>query len=301
MRKLRRNRWIWIGFLLLGISAWGNLYPPFVMPAALVAATIASGYATWLAFRKDAIHRGKLLCLPGLIISLSFLGLVALTPILDSATRHEIEVDGIKRTYRVRAPSSYDHSQPTPVLLVFHGYNQTGYTIERLSRLDLVGERDGFLVVYPQGFQRAWRTGSQPGSVNDITFVRHMITDLNVNYVIDKERIFAVGFSNGGSLVLSLGCELQETITAVVAVGARLRNRHVARCQTTDVQPVSAMFVNGTADRFVSWEGTRGSTRRWADLLHCELVAVIDTLPDIADDGTRVWRERYDHCPGESA
>ncbi len=127
-----------------------------------------------------------------------------------------------------------------------------------------------------------------------------MITDLNVNYAIDEERIFAVGFSNGGSLVLSLGCELRETITAVVAVGARLRNRHVATCQTTDVQPVSAMFVNGTADRFVSWEGTRESTRRWADLLHCELVAVIDTLPDIADDGTRVWRERYDHCPGTS-
>ncbi len=169
MQKLRRNRSIWIGLLLLGTSVWGNLYPPFVMPTALVAATIVSGFAVWLAFRNDAIHSGKLLSVPGFVISLWFLGLVALTPVLDSATHHEIEVDGIKRTYRVRTPSSYDHSQPTPVLLVFHGYNQTGYTIERLSRLDLVGERDGFLVVYPQGFQRAWRTGSQPGSANDIT------------------------------------------------------------------------------------------------------------------------------------
>ena len=302
MQGLRRIRTFWIGLLLLGISAWGNLHPPYIMPSTLALSVVVAGLAVWFSFRKASAEHGtpvvaRLASLTLFGAASFFLGLIILTPVLDPAVKYSIDVGGVSRTFRVRVPPTYDQAQPAPLLLVFHGYNQTGYTIERLSRLDGVGEKNGLFVVYPDGHQRRWRTRLQTQPVNDVEFVYRMIEAIRNDYVIDSTKIFAAGFSNGGSMVLSLACAMHETVAAVVAIGARLGDHHITRCQERSVDRVPAMFINGTEDRFVDWEGTRLSARRWADLLHCGLNPTVDTLPDLTNDGTRVWRERYDGCP----
>ena len=96
------------------------------------------------------------------MISLLLLGLVVLDPMLDGATRHAITVDGVSRSYRVHEPAAFDGTSPVPVLLVFHGFRQTGRGVERLSDLSALADRQGFLVVYPEGHRRAWNDGQSP-------------------------------------------------------------------------------------------------------------------------------------------
>ena len=157
--KRRPNHAVTVGVLCLGASSWGILLPPAVTPSLLVCAVLFFAWGIVRAYRASDPQRGKVWALVGFILSVFFLGRIGLAPILDKATSHTVVVDGIKRTFRVRVPSSYDPSTPTPAILVFHGFAQTGRGIERLSRLSRHAEREGYLAVYPEGHRRSWNDG----------------------------------------------------------------------------------------------------------------------------------------------
>lgn len=69
-----------------------------------------------------------------------------------SSIDHTMVVDGISRSFRLRVPRSYDAARPAPLVMAFHAYYETSYDFERITRFSDVAEKEGFLVVYPQGF-----------------------------------------------------------------------------------------------------------------------------------------------------
>lgn len=92
----------------------------------------------------------------------SLLAVSALTASAEER-RHDstaaIVIGDLTRTYHVHLPPSYRQSQPTPVVLAFHGGTGVGSRMPGLTGLNDAADREGFIVVYPEGIDRHWNDG----------------------------------------------------------------------------------------------------------------------------------------------
>lgn len=64
-----------------------------------------------------------------------------------------IRFEGEQRTYEVHIPSTYDGKDPMPLVLSFHGGGGQGKNDAELTHFYLVGERHGFITVFPERFR----------------------------------------------------------------------------------------------------------------------------------------------------
>src|SRR5262245_30003286 len=67
---------------------------------------------------------------------------------------------GAARSYLVYAPpASRGRDALPPVLIVLHGGGGRARQIMAFTRFNSTAEREGFVVLYPQGIDRAWNDG----------------------------------------------------------------------------------------------------------------------------------------------
>ena len=163
-----------------------------------------------------------------------------------------IAIDGVARHYRLNIPSAASPGQRLPVVLNFHGRGSDAATQLGYSGFSRVSERQQFLLVTPDGSgaPRAWSAGATPpGDVDDVRFVASLLERLDAELCVDRDRVYAVGFSNGGFFAALLGCKLSDRITAVAAVGGA--QRPTAGCGGA----VPFLAIHGTADSIVPFGG----------------------------------------------
>lgn len=171
-----------------------------------------------------------------------------------STTLHSIVVDGRTRTYWLHVPRGARSDLPLPLVLVFHGHEESATVVMHASDLDAEADRQGFLVAYPDGSGRlrsaalSWNVGTCCGyarrhGIDDVDFAVALARTLVREAGADSTRVFAAGFSAGGMLALKLGCERAETFAGVADVEGAMPD---AVC--TPVRPVSVLLVQGDAD-----------------------------------------------------
>ena len=87
---------------------------------------------------------------------------LALVLVALGAGDHErsLAVGGATRTYIVRVPPRVSEGAPLPVVLAFHGGGGTASSFKGYAGLDALADREGFVVVYPDGSE-------DPGTRND--------------------------------------------------------------------------------------------------------------------------------------
>lgn len=186
--------------------------------------------------------------------------LVVSIALLDR-TNGSIVSSGENRQYLLHVPSTYDASEPTPLVISLHAGATWPTHQKNLTRWNRLADEFGFIVVYPAGnaqflgMARVWHTFEQgPGPERDVQFIADLIDGLQSELNIDPTRIYADGMSNGGGLALALSCSLS---TRVAAVGV------VAPAQSLDpdwcaaARPVPLMAFHGDADRMVPYHGGR--------------------------------------------
>jgi polyhydroxybutyrate depolymerase len=176
--------------------------------------------------------------------------------------RDSIECDSRVRTFIVHVPPSYDSRSPIPVVLMFHGRGGSGMLFEA-SGMDMVADRERFIVVYPNAFPSdgSWNdggggTGAATANIDDVAFVSALIDHLESKANVDPKRIYAAGMSNGAMLCHRLGCELSDKIAAIGAVSGTIM---IDACNPS--RPVPVIMVHGTADPLVTWDGSPGTGR----------------------------------------
>lgn len=173
---------------------------------------------------------------------------------------------GSPRGYVLYVPPSYDPAQPTPVVMALHGRPGTAAGMAYLLDLNRVAAEQGFIAVYPDGSLvvpgqrgREWNyTRDAPGydayRVDDVAFLNTVIDDLDVDLNIDRQRLYATGFSNGGFMTQRLACDAAGTFAAFAEVGSGLFPYFVDVCE--DKPPVPILIMHGTKDDSVPWEGS---------------------------------------------
>jgi polyhydroxybutyrate depolymerase len=187
-----------------------------------------------------------------------------------------ITSDGLQRTYRLHIPVRYDPYKKIPLVLSMHGYTGHAANQEKDFGQSSQADTEQFLVVYPQATNRTdngepeWATeGKYTPTVNDVLFFSNLLTTLQQQLCVDAQRIYAIGFSNGGGMANLLACKLAGRVAAVALVAAAIYELP-GGCHP--VRPVPYLTFHGTGDSTVSYTG--GS--------YLEFVPVMQTMQEWA-------------------
>jgi polyhydroxybutyrate depolymerase len=96
--------------------------------------------------------------------------------------------------------------------------------MEETSKLNEKANTEGFIVAYPDGWNysvtanktQSWNAyeGWAQGK-DDVAFIDQNIELIGRHYNIDRNRIYATGFSNGASMCYRLGHKLSCKIAAI--------------------------------------------------------------------------------------
>lgn len=163
-----------------------------------------------------------------------------------------LPINGVQRSALVNVPPSADGRHRLPVVLMYHGAGSTGPKTERDIALSTVGNRYGFITVYPTSNTKYWNvSGGGPHGDDDIQFTRALLDYLDRHVCVDDTRVYATGGSNGGGLAYRVACELSDRVAAVATVAGVYGLE--PPCNPT--RPISILEMHGTADTTVPYAG----------------------------------------------
>ena len=138
---------------------------------------------------------------------------------------------------------------PLPLIVALHGRGDNGRNF--LAGTGLV--KANAVVVAPTGSANAWAPAPYATTTieQDKARIDDIIAQSRERFDVDAERIYAVGFSNGGGLSVYLST-LDDTFAGVASVSAAVR------CTEADIEaanPVDYLNIHGTHDDVVPYDG----------------------------------------------
>ena len=227
--------------------------------------------------------------------------------------------DGNAREYIVYIPASYDGSSSYPLMFSFHGGGGTSSDFINTNDMRPIADTAGFIAIYPQAAidpedgSFSW-LHKAPTTHNDIFFIEAIIDTLSTQYMIDNNRIYACGYSEGGIFSYELGCRLNNRIAAFSSVAGSMlvdafRDSYYDLGFCSPVHPTAVLLIPGTNDMsphstYTGFQPYYMSadeiTTYWSNYNNTDINPIISQLPNINtfDNSTverRVW-ENGDNC-----
>jgi polyhydroxybutyrate depolymerase len=234
----------------------------------------------------------------------------------------QLAVDGVDRRYEAYVPK--DLAPGSPLLFVLHGSGMDPGSMRDAVgwRFAWLADREGFVVVYPAGFRNEWNGCRAPGvteadrrNLDDVGMVVELINRFEQAREIDRRRVYAAGFSNGGSMAYRLATDEPRRFAAVAAVSAQVPEPANSKCEDPK-GPISVLIMNGTADPIIPWDGgeaslfgfssrgqvqsTRNSVGHWLRVNGIIGDPEITSFPDRdREDGSTVTANHWGQSGGE--
>lgn len=228
-----------------------------------------------------------------------------------------LHAGGLVRHYLLHVPPGGVPVAGWPLVVALHGNTGTGAGMVRLTHLDDVADRRGFVVAYPDGVDRSWADGrgvtdADKKAIDDVAFIDSLVADAGRRTTIDARRLYVTGISNGGFMTQRLACDRAVKYAAVAIVDALL-TAPMASATCRPAAPIAVMILVGTADPLVPYAGgdvrrgrghvlsADGAAAQWAHWNRCGSAAAPEQLADSARDGTTTSVVRYGRCADGSA
>ncbi len=230
-----------------------------------------------------------------------------------------LQFDGLERSYYLHVPPGDNTASRVPVVFVLHGGGRAdGDEVAARTGYNRIADREGFIVVYPNGVDARWNDGrgrtfrraSDNTGIDDVGFIAALIERMIRDDKGDSSRIYVTGLSNGGMMTLRLGCEISETLAAIAPVIANIPENLIGTCQPE--APLPVLLMNGTEDPLVPWDGgpvgflgkkmgevvsTAETVSFWTEHDRCSPVPKIELLADRdSNDDSRVKVSTYGNC-----
>ena len=231
------------------------------------------------------------------------------------------------RPFGVYVPSSYSDDARMPVVVFLHGGGGNGEQTQTTTCsgddladehcLHVIGEREGFITVYPNGTGtrllrnvRTWNAGGGgpdyactsgyacEAGVDDVAYLGALLDELEREFNVDVSRIYFSGFSNGAAMAHRVGCEMADRVAAIAPVSGQNQFATNEDCAPSRAMPVLA--IHGTDDPCWTYAtstdacadfdprpkiGVAESTDGWVTRNGCQDEGEIAPLPDAAPDG----------------
>ena len=170
---------------------------------------------------------------------------------LADSSSTSIPVDGSSRHYILSIPHDYDPNTPYALWFAIHGrggnadgvaHGSFGTNYQYFGMRKFANPANGkgtTIFCAPDGAGGMWASGT-----GDLDFFRAMITKFETELCIDKSRIFASGFSMGGSMSYALACAMPDTFKAV----AMHSGGGMSGCDGSHRGPVPMFITHGIKD-----------------------------------------------------
>lgn len=227
-----------------------------------------------------------------------------------------ITVDGRTRTFLLHIPKGYSDSKEYPLVMLFHGGGGSGTKVGNQTDFDEKADKEGFILVAPDGVKHNWNDGrgttdAEKLGVEDIKFLRALVNNLQGKLLIDSNKIYATGVSNGGIFSHRLACDMADVFAATGPAIGSIPSNYISKC--SPAKPISIVVIQGTADPFIPIDG--GDTKHktlgigdgglvesadnamkfWASKNGCTKTEK-EKLPIIVNDGTSVEKITNTNC-----
>jgi polyhydroxybutyrate depolymerase len=258
------------------------------------------------------------------IIALAGINLISFPAFAGDDQKDSFIHDGLKRTFNIHIPSIFDKSVQFPLVIALHGRGSNGMGMILLTRkgFNKLADKDGFMMVYPDGIELNWNDGrmdeeandrAHSENIDDVGFISSLIDTMIKDYNINPKQVYVTGISNGAIMSYRLACELSHKITAIAPVDGNIPVMLYPECLPS--LPVSVLAINNTDDPLVPFGGgdiygrirkvnlgkvlsVDESIRFWVSRNMCSVAPVVTVEPDRdPDDGTRVTRTQYINDP----
>lgn len=163
----------------------------------------------------------------------------------------EIEHGGLTRQMYVYVPPGFHPDSTYSLVLFLHGLGGVSEMGREILAGVLPDER--FIGVSPQGHDASWNTqaGVVPSQADDIGFCEHIIDLISEEVTIDPNRIFSMGYSNGGGFSYHLAIH-SERFAAVASLSASFTE---GISVPPEIPRVSVIQMHGEEDQAVPYAG----------------------------------------------
>ena len=215
------------------------------------------------------------------------------------------EWQGVQRQYLVKTPSA--NRDMVPILFFLHGLGDNITRLDNEFHFQQVADAYNWVIAVPQalneGYGTMWNAGLMASNTDDSGFLMALLDALAEQYPVNLDSVFFTGFSMGGFMTHRMAIEHGDRITACAPVSGLITHSMASH---TAVAPVRMLHIHGTSDPVVGYDGNSqyfGSNlglgveailNYWKNANGCVVEPVIDTFPDLKNDGLRFVRYTYE-------
>jgi polyhydroxybutyrate depolymerase len=210
------------------------------------------------------------------VVLASAIWLLSFNAQAQSAQKITLSHDGIDRTVHVYLPEK--RPDKLALIVALHGYGSSAENIMAYSGLNALAERHGYIVAYPQGtldeeqntFFNVGYEFHAESNIDDIGFIRKIVSHLVSLHPINPSQIFATGMSNGGDMSYLLGCQAADLFNVIAPVAGTMMVSNADDCRPSE--PVSVLAISGTSDNVTWFSGDLENAGGWGAYLGVDVV-----------------------------
>ena len=190
------------------------------------------------------------------------------SPMPTAATQpvisHTLTLDGRPRDFAVYTPPGL--AAKAPVLLVLHGSLMDGPKMRGMlgPRFERLAREQGAVVVYPSGVEGHFNDGRPAASysartlnIDDVGFTRAIVEQLVRDHQIDRQRVYAFGYSNGGRMAMRLASEAPDLVAGIIVANANVPTADNIGWQLAPSSRTAVVLMEGTRDAINPFDGGR--------------------------------------------
>ncbi len=151
--------------------------------------------------------------------------------------------DGAAHTWITHVPERVKEHPDVrvPLMIFFHGASDNPLEAADMTKFHVLGEREGFITVYPWGGNRmTWNSGLNADEPDDGAYIAALIRYMVANDPVDPQRVYLSGFSNGAGEVQAVALSYPELIAAICPIDANWPGNRMGESDLTwrDVTPM---------------------------------------------------------------
>jgi poly(hydroxyalkanoate) depolymerase family esterase len=127
------------------------------------------------------------------------------------------------RNYVLWVPAGYDKRKAAPLVMMLHGCMQTPQDVAAISGMNLVADKNNFLVVYPEQIKeanplRCWNwfdAKHQERDAGEPSLLAAIVQQVRSTHRVDAHQVYVAGISAGAAMAVVMGATYPDLFSGV--------------------------------------------------------------------------------------
>lgn len=186
----------------------------------------------------------------------------------------------------IYAPSG---TNKPPLIISMHGVGIPAIWNQGMMKFEPIADREKFIVAFPEAENLNWDIWG----MKDVNFVLAVIDSMAKRYNIDRNRVYASGFSMGGMMSYLLACKVPDKIAAIAPGNGSPFGKESGCTQTRSV-PI--FHIQGTADPLITYSAVRAFLNTKIAEYGCPQAAVMTKPYPPSNPTSKSFKEYWGPC-----